>query len=149
MRQLEETIPIWPSVSEQMRHYRKLTTEKDLAFIAENVTRTKRPLTVFNPPERGGYVAKRSFSSDGRHVTPYLPSMVLEQPPQTKWFLQEFNPCLGSYGEIKVVIVNGKNFLVPILCKNTEGGNEQIERVISARELNSTCDSIFSSAFRF
>jgi hypothetical protein len=149
MRQLEETIPIWPSIAEQRRHYSKLTTETDLAFIAERVTYTKRPLTIFHPPDSEGYVAKRSFSSDSRHVTDYHPGMILNQPPQTNWFFQESNPCLSSYGEIKVVIVNSDKLLVPILCRNVEGGNEQIERVISARELNTMCDAFPSSTFKF
>ncbi len=59
MEELEKSIPIWPSIKEQHRHYSKIDTERDLDYIAKNVTRTTRPLATLEPPTQGNFVAKR------------------------------------------------------------------------------------------
>jgi hypothetical protein len=139
MRQLEEQIPIWPSVAEQMRHYSKLQTEQDLAYIAEKITRTGRPKTVFNAPNSGDYFAKRNFSSDGRHAFHYQQGVTLPKEKHTTWFFQETNELLQSFGEIKIVIVNGHHFTIPILCKpdNDSDNMELTERITRAHMLSS------------
>jgi hypothetical protein len=148
MRQLEDKIPIWPSIAEQMRHYSKLQTENDLAYLAETVTHTKRPKTVLEAPTSGQYFAKRNFSSDSRHAYEYEPGKAPPAVKHTTWFFQETNQLLQSMGEIKVIIVDGRHFMIPILCKPDGDNNEMqlTERVISARMLNSTWASfLFSS----
>ena len=59
MCMLEKQIAIWPAIEEQHRHYGKIETERDLDYIAKNITRTYRPPTQWKAPDNDGYVAKR------------------------------------------------------------------------------------------
>jgi hypothetical protein len=59
MEQLEKQIPIWPSIQEQHRHYSKIETEHDLAYIAKTFTHTTRPSVILEVPMQGNFVTKR------------------------------------------------------------------------------------------
>ena len=138
---LSDVFPVFPSPKGCNRFGMKVDFVQTLDFIARRME-TARPRSqpwhpkIQEPPH--GWVLKREFSDQGRHV--YVPNRLsnnerdvrLEKkrvekfirdaesnkdPENVRWLAQEYVPTLASVGEFHFICVNGEPIRVAITSK--------------------------------
>jgi hypothetical protein len=143
LRWLSGYVCIWPPVDETLASSYTLDVIRDLDYIAETHTITKRPWTrllVKDEQVNADTVVKREGSENFRHhffgdkVSTQCIRSCLKARSGYRWIVQELVPQQRIFGELRTFVLGGK--VLHTMATTMTGDGNQVEKADMAYTLS-------------